>query len=56
MFEQIFLLRNIHTKDQIMAKEMHDKLIEFAVSNELDQNEMTKTALDSNLGENIPTD
>ena len=73
----MFLLENIHAKDQMTAKEMHDRLIEFAVSGELDQDEVlkvstiqgwiswyhkiflaqaTKTALDSNLGENIPTD
>ena len=39
MFEQMFLQGNIHAKDQMMAKDMCDRLKEFTNNGELEQDE-----------------
>ncbi|CAG8611141.1 19856_t:CDS:2, partial [Racocetra fulgida] len=42
MLEQMFLQRNIHAKDQMMATDMYNRLKEFANNGELEQDEVPK--------------
>ncbi|CAG8471517.1 11829_t:CDS:2 [Scutellospora calospora] len=44
MLEQMFLLGNVHAKDRMTAKEMYDRLKEFADNGELEQDEILKVS------------
>ena len=45
MLEQMYLLGNVHAKDWMTAKEMHDRLKEFADNSELEQDEIPKVSM-----------
>ncbi|CAG8731840.1 30500_t:CDS:2 [Racocetra persica] len=42
MLRQIYLMGNVHAKDRMTAKDIHDRLKEFADNSELEQDEVPK--------------
>ena len=44
MLEQMFLLGNVHAKDRMTAKEMHDKLKESANNGEFEKDQVPKVS------------